>query len=166
METPGHLIGVESKRHEPFRDRKAAKLSSAYDRDVWGDGMGPWTAMRDRLRDGPTAFRHPDAAQLVIHAFGLIMQARRIGKLTVLVHLYAEPTDRPVVMSTLERHRHEADDFTATVSGAAVRLAARCRTDWLARFKGEAADHADGVQGLSILEVHPNDPTDHLRRRR
>lgn len=34
VETQQHLVGVESKRHEPFRDSKIAKLSEAYDREA------------------------------------------------------------------------------------------------------------------------------------
>src|SRR5690606_3696770 len=41
VETPTHLIGVESKRFEPFRSAKRASLSPAYDRDVWGEGTTP-----------------------------------------------------------------------------------------------------------------------------
>lgn len=52
VETQMHLVGVESKRFEPFRDAKSVNLSAAYDRDVWGGRMAPFTRMRDRLRAG------------------------------------------------------------------------------------------------------------------
>ena len=35
IKTETALIGVESKRYEPFRAKPAASLSDAYDRDVW-----------------------------------------------------------------------------------------------------------------------------------
>ena len=54
--TDTHLLGVESKRYEPYRDRKRVSFSEAYDRPVWGDGMGPFERMRDRLRSGETRF--------------------------------------------------------------------------------------------------------------
>lgn len=142
VETPQHLVGVESKRHEPFRDRKVARLSDAYDRDVWGDGMAPWTMMRDTLRAAPTAFRHVDAAQLVKHALGLATEARRIGKVPVLIYLYAEPTDRPPAAAALMAHRSEVERFDEAVSGARVRFAACRWRDWLHRFTGEASGHA------------------------
>ena len=85
VETRRYLIGIESKRFEPFRDAKQAKLSDAYWRDVWGEGMAPWCALRDRLRTDPHAFRHLDACQLVKHAYGLSTEAGRIGKMSVLL---------------------------------------------------------------------------------
>lgn len=66
--TDNHVIGVESKRYEPFRDSKVAELADAYDRDVWGEGMAGWCAMRDLLRAEPRRYKHLDAAQLVKHA--------------------------------------------------------------------------------------------------
>lgn len=47
--TKTHLVGVESKRREPFRDAKSVSLSYAYDRPVWGDNMERFAAMRDAL---------------------------------------------------------------------------------------------------------------------
>jgi hypothetical protein len=44
VETATHLIGVESKRFEPFRDSKLAKLSPKYSSHEWGEGMEPWCA--------------------------------------------------------------------------------------------------------------------------
>lgn len=146
VETAAHLIGVESKRHEPFRDAKLADFSAAYDRDVWGADMGPWTAMRDRLRAAPAAFRHLDAAQLVKHAFGLVTEARRIAKTPVLLYLYAEPGDRPAPLGAFARHRAEVDAFAAAVAGAAVRFAACRWTDWLDGFTGKAGGHARRVR--------------------
>jgi hypothetical protein len=70
--TPTHLIGVESKRFEPFRDTQTVSLSSAFDRPVWGPQMGHYATMRDALRSGEVRFHHLDAAQLVKHAFGLV----------------------------------------------------------------------------------------------
>ena len=48
VETADHVVGVESKRFEPFRDVKTVSLSDNYNRDVWGGRMtpsprsGPW----------------------------------------------------------------------------------------------------------------------------
>jgi hypothetical protein len=68
--TGTELIGVESKRFEPFRDKKAVALSPAYDRPVWGERMQPYERVRDALRSGAIRFEYLDAAQLVKHAFG------------------------------------------------------------------------------------------------
>lgn len=93
VETRAMLIGVESKRYEPFRDRKSANLSEVYNRDVWGEGMERWCQMRDVLRAEPKRYRYVDAAQLVKHAFGLVTEGRRKGKEPVLLYLFAEPPD-------------------------------------------------------------------------
>lgn len=140
VETERHLIGVESKRFEPFRDAKRAHLSDAYDRDVWGEGMAPWTALRDVLRASPYLFRRVDAAQLVKHAFGLVTEGRRTGKAPVLLYLHAEPARVPA--AAIAQHRDEVARLAAMVAGAAVRFAACTWVDWLAAFTGPAADHA------------------------
>ncbi|WP_370714993.1 hypothetical protein [Sphingomonas sp. IW22] len=127
VETGSHVIGVESKRFEPFRDAKVVSLSDAYDRDVWGERMTPFTAMRDQLRAGDSGYRHLDAAQLVKHAFGLVAEGRRLGMTPVLLYLYAEPTHRGATLipaAAIERHRAEIADFAAAVAGAEVRFAA------------------------------------------
>lgn len=154
VETATHLIGVESKRFEPFRDAKTVKLSDAYDRDVWGDGMTPFTVMRDRLRNGDAAFTHLDAAQLVKHAFGLVIEGNRVGKVPVLLYLYAEPATRGVsaiTPHTLARHRAEIVGFATAVAGAAVRFAACSYREWFAGWTGDARHHADAL----VERFHP-----------
>jgi hypothetical protein len=91
VETNRQLIGVESKRFEPFRDRKKVSLAAAYDRPVWGDNMAAFEAMRDQLRSGERTFEYLDAAQLVKHAFGLVTDAARRGRAPLLLYLFAEP---------------------------------------------------------------------------
>ena len=144
VETATHLIGVESKRFEPYRDAKAAKLSDAYDRDVWGEDMKRWCAMRDGLREQPTGFRFLDAAQLVKHAFGIVTEGRRIFKDPVLLYLYAEPTaGRSITQETFTQHRKEIERFSQAISGDEVSFAACSWREWLACFDGPAKDHAE-----------------------
>lgn len=50
VETSTAVVGVESKRFEPYRDHKDATFSSAYDRPVWHDQMTPYEILRDKLR--------------------------------------------------------------------------------------------------------------------
>lgn len=148
VETATHLIGVESKRFEPFRDAKSINLSDAYDRDVWGERMAPFTAMRDRLRTGEVRYVHLDTAQLVKHAFGLVTEGRRLGRMQVLLYLYAEPTHcgTTVIPATaIERHRAEIADFATAVSGAEVRFAACSWREWLAGWTGDTGDHACAI---------------------
>jgi hypothetical protein len=148
VETRAHLIGVESKRFEPFRDTKTVSLSDAYDRPVWGEAMGPFEDMRDALRSGTVHFEHLDAAQLVKHAFGLVTQGRKLNKVPILHYLYAEPAQRagkPIAAAVLERHRAEIADFADRVRGAEVRFGSCTYRDWLKRFTGDAASHAAEV---------------------
>lgn len=144
--TDSHVIGVESKRYEPFRDSKVAELADAYDRDVWGEGMAGWCARRDLLRAEPRRYKHLDAAQLVKHALGLATESTRSGLSPVLVYLYAEPIDacRNAGVAFLA-HRREIEDFHALVAGNRVRFAACSWRGWLACFTGDAADHARAV---------------------
>ncbi|GMN03903.1 PGN_0703 family putative restriction endonuclease [Erythrobacter sp. MTPC3] len=145
--TETHLIGVESKRYEPFRSAKPAELSEAYDRDVWGDGMTRWQAMRDLLRAEPRRYRHLDAAQLVKHALGIATQASREGLEPALLYLYAEPDGGMEISdSAFLQHRREIEDLQANVAGDRVRFAACSWRVWLSTFSGAAANHARAVQ--------------------
>ena len=146
VETATHLIGVESKRFEPFRDAKSINLSDAYDRDVWGERMAPFTAMRDHLRAGGVRYVHLDAVQLIKHGFGLVTEGRRLRKAPVLLYLYAEPTHRgatAIPAAAIQRHRAEITNFAASVSGAEVRFAACSWRNWLGGWTDEPRDHAD-----------------------
>ncbi len=146
VRTATHMIGVESKRHEPFRDHKIASLAETYDRDVWGADMGRWCAMRDLLRAEPRRYRHLDAAQLVKHAYGLASEQTRTGLTAVLLYLYAEPRDIAPLAEVCLAHRREIEDFHAQIAGDRVRFAACSWRGWLARFAGAARDHARAVE--------------------
>ncbi|MBA1140683.1 hypothetical protein [Mesorhizobium neociceri] len=141
VETGACIIGVESKRFEPFRDTKTVSLSAAYDRPVWGNGMNPYERMRDLLRSGEVSFVHLDAAQLVKHAFGLVTEATRRGKPAILLYLFAEPerlAGRVIDDAATRRHRTEIDLFAKLVAGAAVRFVACSYREWLGTW--EASD--------------------------
>lgn len=148
VETPRHVIGIESKRFEPFRDTKSISLSEAYDRPVWGDEMGAWCRMRDDLRSGAIRFRFLDAAQLVKHAFGLVTEARRLSKQPVLLYLYAEPATRglvPIPAENLRDHRREIALLSKAVAGSAVRFASNSYAEWMASWPEATADHRQAV---------------------
>lgn len=145
--TNTHLIGVESKRYEPFRDTKSVSLSSSYDRPVWGERMGRYNAVRDALRSGELKFAHLDAAQLVKHAYGLVSEGRRLGKRPVLFYLFAEPAERSgqaIPVGDLARHRAEISAFTDAVTGDEVAFFSASYLEWLATWSGsaEAKEHA------------------------
>ncbi len=96
VETETALIGIESKRFEPFGTTKRPALSEAYWRPEWGPGMTRHEAMRDRLRSRAAAFSMMAAPQLLKHALALRTEVRRAGtaspKRPVLLYVFAEPT--------------------------------------------------------------------------
>jgi hypothetical protein len=146
--TDTHLVGIESKRFEPFRDAKCPSFSAAYERPVWGDQMNGYGSCRDRLRSGTLRYRHLDAAQLVKHAYGLVTEGRRLGLRPRLWYIYAEPTTRgnaqiPVAAHVL--HRAEIIDFGNLVQGDEVDFAAASYPEWLAGMSGEAVQHAKNL---------------------
>jgi hypothetical protein len=150
--TPSALIGVESKRYEPFRDKKSVDLSDAYDRPVWGDAMGPFETMRDELRSGAIKYERLDAAQLVKHAFGLTAQAGRADSRPVLVYLFAEPATlagRAIPDEAKRQHRREIADFAARVASADVAFHAISYREWIGSWVGplEVVEH-----GRLVLE--------------
>ena len=129
VRTPSALIGIESKRFEPYRTRHAPRLSDAYWRPVWGDRMRGYDSIRDSLRNSPDLYRRLDAAQLFKHAFALRTEVHRDsghrGLAPVLFYVFAEPGRWPVSERSVERrararHREEIEHFAATVAGDEV----------------------------------------------
>lgn len=151
MQTPTTLIGVESKRFEPFRDAKSVSLSTAYDRPVWGANMRGYEAMRDRLRTGEERFLHLDAAQLVKHAFGLLTEGGRRERSPVLFYLFAEPAARngqPIAPEAIARHRDEISRFAKAVVGNEVTFSYASYGQWLATWPvhdSEVAMHRKAI---------------------
>ncbi|OYU34661.1 hypothetical protein [Novosphingobium sp. PASSN1] len=135
--TATHLIGIESKRHEPFRDAKTASFAAAYERSVWGDNMARFDKMRIALQSGELAFQHLDAAQLVKHAYGLVTDARRRGKRPLLFYIYDEPRSRagkPIPQSQISLHREEITTFACAVAGDEVEFASSSYRAWLSQW--------------------------------
>ena len=127
--TPSALIGIESKRFEPFRTKKAPSISEAYWRPVWGDRMEGYQQVRDGLHQDSSLHAHLDAAQLFKHAFALRTQVHRTaeyeGLTPILMYLYAEPghwsrDGKPIGEDAKARHRDEIADFAKRVEGDEV----------------------------------------------
>ena len=122
------LVGIESKRYEPFRSKKASIFSDAYSRPVWGSEMLPFERMRDALSEGNIKFQHLDAVQLVKHAFGIRTQATNHKKRAALVYVYGEPCAWPngkvIEQTDIARHSEEVSRFSDMVSGAEVKFSA------------------------------------------
>lgn len=153
VETDRQLIGVESKRFEPFRSHKPASLSAAYDRKVWGTAMAPFEAMRDALRTGDVKFEFLDATQLVKHAFGLVTDGVRKNKAPVLVYLFAEPPalgGRPISEAAHQQHREEISRFATAVKGAAVEFHSSSYRQWIETWPPPPA--LVGVHGNAVIE--------------
>jgi hypothetical protein len=154
VRTPTTIIGVESKRFEPFRDAKSVSLSVAYDRRVWGDNMKGYERMRDRLRSGEQSFEHLDATQLVKHAFGLWTEGGRRKRAPVLFYLFAEPAarnGRAITQDELARHREEIARFAEAVAGDEVKFYSASYREWLKTWRGHNNDIA--THGQAIIEA-------------
>ena len=67
--TPSELIGIESKRFEPYRTNRGRRFSDAYWRQVWGDRMKGYESVRDTIFEQRSSCACFDAAQCVKHAF-------------------------------------------------------------------------------------------------
>lgn len=159
VELPAAMVGIESKRFEPFRSkRRAPAFSDAYWRPVWGKNMGRYCQMRNDLSSRSLRFERLDAAQLVKHAFGLrttVHRARRQEvRVPVLLYLYAEPVSwpdgRPVSWEHVSMHREEVDRFAERVAGDEVRFVAVRYRELLDAWKqsGDVAvrEHAIAIE--------------------
>jgi hypothetical protein len=145
------LIGVESKRYEPFRPQKHTGFSDVYDRPVWGARMAGFTRLRDDLVAGRVWFHTLDAAQLIKHAYGIRTRAEKRALGGVLVYLYAEPpawgSGKPVDASLIALHRQEVAVFADRVIGGDVAFAPLAWADLLDQW-GRAPELAAHVAAL------------------
>ena len=140
--TPTVVIGVESKRFEPFRAR--GSFSEAFWRPVWGDRMKGYEGLRDRIKEGEKSYVGLDRVQLVKHALALRTQASSDGDYAglqpVLFYLYAEPhiwprNGKPVDDDAKAAHRGEINHFAQSVEGDEVRFVARSYSELLATWE-------------------------------
>lgn len=157
VRTPSALIGIESKRFEPYRSRRTKRLSNAYRRRVWGEHMSGYESVRDRLYGVPDLYGHLDAAQLFKHAFALRTEVHRqnkhAGLTPILFYVYAEPEHwpdgRPVDEAGKIRHREEVEHFAAAVDGDEVVFVScpyrRLLKDWTGCEDHRIRAHGDAV---------------------
>ena len=156
--TPSALIGIESKRFEPFRGHGAAAFSDAYWRPVWGDRMKGYEGIRDSLRENPRLYAFLDAAQLVKHAFALRSEVHCTGAhrglSPILFYVYAEPelwpsTGRRVDDKAKAGHRKEVTHFASVVAGDEVAFVScsyrRLLAIWRQDHREEIRAHAEAV---------------------
>jgi hypothetical protein len=123
------LIGIESKRYEPFRSKREGEMSDAYWRSVWGTEMAGYQRCRDGIRETNVRFARFDAVQLIKHAFGLRTAVHHVpvwaGKRPVLFYLYGEPERWPEPKGPVSpeyklQHRSEVASFSDMVKGDEV----------------------------------------------
>ena len=154
--TPSALIGVESKRFEPFRAR--GSFSEAFWRPVWGDQMKGYEGLRNRIKEGEKSSVGLDSVQLVKHALALRTQVSSGGEFEglkpVLFYLYAEPdawprNGKPVEDEAKVAHREEIKHFTQSVEADEVRFVACSYRELLAAWERsenpEIREHAKAV---------------------
>lgn len=127
---PTALIGVESKRFEPFRDKHKAEFSDAFWRPKWGGRMSGFQFVRDALRDDPNMYAHLKADQLVKRSLALRAQVNRrshLGLTPILAYLYAESdilpnSGKPIAESDRAARGREIADFAQRIAGDEVRF--------------------------------------------
>lgn len=159
------LVGIESKRFEPFRPKIQEPLSDAYWRPVWGAAMKGFERVRNGIRDQTLVFSRLDAAQLLKHAFGLRTQAARLHENAmrpnenamrpILFYLYAEPQRWPDqrIISDAARHEHRAEisRFADLVAGDEVTFRScsyrELLVGWLASPCAKIRAHSEAVSG-------------------
>ena len=144
--TPSALIGIESKRFEPYR------TPAAYWRPVWGERMKGYESVRDEL------YSHLGASQLFKHAFALRTAVHRQnghgGLAPILLYVHAQPefwpkTGKPVDEGSKARHREEIERFAAAVAGDEVAFVSCSWRELLDTWSHSGDDrvraHADAV---------------------
>ena len=146
--TPSALIGVESKRFEPFRDKPKASFSDTYWREVWGDRMNGYQSVRDKLREDESHYTCLKADQLVKHALGLRTRSspgkEYAGLIPILIYLYAEPDFLPNTGKSIDQyakatHREEVEAFAEEVAADEVRFVACTYRELLDSWKESGA---------------------------
>ena len=156
--TPRTLIGIESKRFEPFRDRLEVSFPDAYCRPVWGDSMKGYKRVRDKLLDDASLYTHLKADQLVKHALGLRTQCspnkKYAGLMPILLYIYAEPDSLPnsgksVDKAAKDAHRAEVEAFAQAVEGDEVRFVdctyREMLEGWRRHKAADIREHAENV---------------------
>jgi hypothetical protein len=151
--TPTTLVGIVSKRYQPFRPAKAVAFTEPFDARDWGPGMARFGAMRQALASGQQTFRHLDAVTLVKQAYALRTQSVKRGRGAALVYLHAAPSHwsngKPVDPKAITRHQAEVADFARAVKGDDVTFVPLRWSDLLAQWAKQPAlaAHATALTG-------------------
>ena len=151
--TPTTLVGIVSKRYQPFRPAKTTAFTEPFDSRDWGAGMARFGAVRKALTAGQQSYRQLDAVTLVKQAYALRTQSLKRARGAVLVYLHAEPQNwasgKPVDPKAIARHRTEVASFARAVKGDDVTFAALTWAELLAQWAKTPAlvAHTAAVKG-------------------
>jgi hypothetical protein len=151
--TPTTLVGIVSKRYQPFRPAKAVSFSEPFDARNWGTGMARFGTLRKALTEGRQTFRQLDGVTLIKQAYALRTQAVKRARGAVLVYLHAEPQNwasgKPVEPAAILRHRSEVISFARAVKGDDVTFVALTWAELLAQWAKTPAlvAHTAAVRG-------------------
>jgi hypothetical protein len=151
--TPTTLVGIASKRYQPFRPAKAVSFTEPFDARDWGPGMARYGTMRKALTAGQQTYRHLDAVTVVKQAYALRTQSLKRARGAVLVYLYAEPQSwangKPVDPKAIARHRSEVTSFARAVKGDDVTFVALTWAELLTQWSKTPAlvAHTAAVRG-------------------
>ncbi len=151
--TPTTLVGIASKRYQPFRPAKAVAFTEPFDARDWGPGMARFGVLRKAMVAGQQTFRHLDAVTLVKQAYALRTQSVKRARGAVLVYLHAEPqtwgNGKPVDPKAIARHRSEVASFARAVKGDDVTFVALTWAELLTQWSKTPAlvAHTAAVRG-------------------
>jgi hypothetical protein len=147
------LVGIASKRYQPFRPAKVVSFTEPFDSRDWGPGMARYGALRKALTAGQQTFNHLDAVTLVKQAYALRTQSVKRARGAVLVYLHAEPqtwaSGKPVDPKAITRHRTEVASFARAVKGDDVAFVALTWAELLTQWSKTPAlvAHTAAVRG-------------------
>lgn len=156
--TGSALIGIESKRFEPFDRNRVRDLPEAYWQPVWGEKMPGYQRIRDNLRESKGNRYSLDATQLFRHALGLRTAVNREGGeyqglKPILFYIYAEPSawpdGLPVAEEAVSQHQKEIAAFAQEVNGDEVKFVAcsyrQLLEEWVGQGTAAISRHAAAV---------------------
>ncbi len=147
--TPTTLVGIVSKRYQPFRPAKVTAFTEPFDARDWGPGMARYGALRKALATGQQSFHHLDAVTLVKQAYALRTQSLKRARGAVLVYLHAAPSHwasgKPVDPKSITRHQTEITTFARAVKGDDVTFVSLRWVDLLTQWSQTPAVAAHGT---------------------
>lgn len=164
LTTPTTLIGIESKRFEPFRRNRVKSLAESYWRPVWGNRMKGYERVRDKLRDDKGGLYALDTAQLFKHAFALRTTVQNDGAYPglrpILFYIYAEPERWPeggekIAAAALARHREEIDAFAKEVANDEVKFVSCSYRELLEEWVGQGTAAVSRHAAQALVRFAP-----------